>query len=824
MRKMAALWIPLCFCFISLVTRGVYTLGNEAHDSHDLHGDDDHDHGEKHHGEDIFDELYKELNGTNDELTTDNLEKFFTKLHLKSCFPVKQDGCNTCFNITQLLSWYGVTAPINETQFYKLSPGLLYILSETFNNTERKSKDCASISQSKTLVSEVQNLFKTFQKKYGKYGNSEKETEESLEHLLEKINGTIGENLSHVEKCFDAHDILAKADTHHALKTQDELQVISSHILYQIFEQKCISGGEKKEHEHDELPEAGSFVESIFKEFGQNKSEMTRKEFAHFYEDIELGEMHVEGGHEEEGEGGGHDHDHKRRRRDTHEDDDEEGHAHEHNELNKCFTANEIMEIYSVHGDESVDQGTFQKMCPSLLYQLDKKTCVKKNEGSKRSIENDTWKAWVGMFISISVVSIGSLSGIIAAPISKKSWFPYLIMCLISLAVATLIGDAILHLFPHAMELHQHKPGESHGNPLFKFDSYLWKSIAFLMGLYIFFLFEILMHAFGGEHSHSHGVEKHVASSSTNNTSNVKGTLGMSEGASVLYNNQIKNNSILRPSGLHECSPTDTECSGDCPEAENKSECSSAQENTESETETIPPSSPTSTDLMLEKNGSREILVLSEEEKQKNKYHLNNGYHGDNNSDQNGSISRGVHDQHLETEENKPLSLAKLKSIAWMVLIGDAIHNFLDGIAIGVAFSETWPDGLHGGISTSIAILCHELPHELGDFAVLLNSGLSIKQALVMNFISSLTAFIGGIIGVSLGTQWAATNWIFAITAGLFVYIALVDMLPEILHSSSLKRHPWFCIMLTNIGLWCGFMIMIALGAWEEDIKSVLKQ
>ena len=76
----------------------------------------------------------------------------------------------------------------------------------------------------------------------------------------------------------------------------------------------------------------------------------------------------------------------------------------------------------------------------------------------------------------------------------------------------------------------------------------------------------------------------------------------------------------------------------------------------------------------------------------------------------------------------------------------------------------------------SIIKTANELFDFSGDFAVLLNSGLSIKQALVMNFISSLTAFIGGIIGVSLGTQWAATNWIFAITAGLFVYIALVDM------------------------------------------------
>ena len=55
-----------------------------------------------------------------------------------------------------------------------------------------------------------------------------------------------------------------------------------------------------------------------------------------------------------------------------------------------------------------------------------------------------------------------------------------------------------------------------------------------------------------------------------------------------------------------------------------------------------------------------------------------------------------------------------IKSVVWMVLIGDAVHNFVDGIAIGVAFSEGFPAGLQGGISTSIAILCHELPHELG--------------------------------------------------------------------------------------------------------------
>ena len=69
----------------------------------------------------------------------------------------------------------------------------------------------------------------------------------------------------------------------------------------------------------------------------------------------------------------------------------------------------------------------------------------------------------------------------------------------------------------------------------------------------------------------------------------------------------------------------------------------------------------------------------------------------------------------------------------------------------------------------------------LGDFAVLISSGLSLKQALILNLLSSLTAFAGGIVGIVLGTHWAASPWIFALTGGLFIYISLVDMVGFIL-------------------------------------------
>ena len=80
------------------------------------------------------------------------------------------------------------------------------------------------------------------------------------------------------------------------------------------------------------------------------------------------------------------------------------------------------------------------------------------------------------------------------------------------------------------------------------------------------------------------------------------------------------------------------------------------------------------------------------------------------------------------------------KSVIMMIVTGDGLHNFFDGLAIGISFAT---GGVGGGISTSIAILCHELPHEVGDFAVLLSAGLSVKRAMMYNALSAVLCFIG---------------------------------------------------------------------------------
>lgn len=111
-----------------------------------------------------------------------------------------------------------------------------------------------------------------------------------------------------------------------------------------------------------------------------------------------------------------------------------------------------------------------------------------------------------------------------------------------------------------------------------------------------------------------------------------------------------------------------------------------------------------------------------------------------------------------------------------MVLAGDAIHNIADGLAVGASFSES----INLGISTSIAVFCHEVPHELGNYAILLKCGFTHLQALIFNLISALNCLIGFYIGVSVSADEEVSRWIFTITAGVFLYISLVDLVKQI--------------------------------------------
>jgi zinc and cadmium transporter len=121
----------------------------------------------------------------------------------------------------------------------------------------------------------------------------------------------------------------------------------------------------------------------------------------------------------------------------------------------------------------------------------------------------------------------------------------------------------------------------------------------------------------------------------------------------------------------------------------------------------------------------------------------------------------------------------------WMILIGDGLHNFTDGILIAAAFLADPSLGL----VTGLAIIAHEIPQEIGDFIVLLNAGFSRTRAYVYNLICSLMAVIGGLLWYCMlehGMQWIPYVLVFASSG--FIYIAVSDLMPQMQRRATLRE------------------------------------
>ena len=138
----------------------------------------------------------------------------------------------------------------------------------------------------------------------------------------------------------------------------------------------------------------------------------------------------------------------------------------------------------------------------------------------------------------------------------------------------------------------------------------------------------------------------------------------------------------------------------------------------------------------------------------------------------------------------------------YMNLVGDSIHNFIDGMILAASFVVSIPLG----VTTTIAISAHEIPQEIGDFGVLLYGGFSKKKAIILNFCVALTAVMGGLIGYFL-TSYVENIVVFIIpfAAGGFIYIAATDLVPEIRKELDMKKY-----MVTLVIFICGILRMWA--------------
>lgn len=162
-------------------------------------------------------------------------------------------------------------------------------------------------------------------------------------------------------------------------------------------------------------------------------------------------------------------------------------------------------------------------------------------------------------------------------------------------------------------------------------------------------------------------------------------------------------------------------------------------------------------------------------------------------------LEKFLHWHHHGEDQDEP----HIHPAGKLILLSDGVHNFIDGIIIGVSFIVS----PHVGIATTLAVILHEIPQEIGDFGVLLHSGYEKSRALCLNFLSALCAVFGVILALLLqGAGETFALWILPVAAGGFIYVAVADLIPE-LHKTKEAKHS----LLQIIAVIAGVLAMVAL-------------
>src|SRR3989338_8735101 len=151
-------------------------------------------------------------------------------------------------------------------------------------------------------------------------------------------------------------------------------------------------------------------------------------------------------------------------------------------------------------------------------------------------------------------------------------------------------------------------------------------------------------------------------------------------------------------------------------------------------------------------------------------------------------LEKSIHAHHFEAPSKQHLHHPKKSHVGSLVLFGDGLHNFMDGLAIAAAYLINF----EVGIATTLAVFLHEIPQEIADFGVLLYAGFSKGKALFYNFVSALAAVAGAVVGLIVGKNIeSAALYILPFTAGGFIYIACASLIPELHKECGWKESLW---------------------------------
>ncbi|XP_045508330.1 zinc transporter foi isoform X2 [Colias croceus] len=521
-------------------------------------------------------------------------------------------------------------------------------------------------------------------------------------------------------------------------------------------------------------------------------------------------------------------------------------HDHEHGHSDHAADDHEAENLIS--------EDALRAICPILLYQklanssIERDGCLKemnfpsnrldvRHKEKENAYSKNMFHVWLYSSLSISAISACGLLGVAVIPIMHKTYYNHLLQFLVALAVGTLCGDALLHLMPHAMSPMEHDHSENAIEVRASHDDGMWKGLAAMLGVVFFYFTEKGLTVVVEWRKRRQKLEEDKLPSRVRVLKDE--TVGGCSGGSKAPISNSTSNSLMKifkrddkgdpttKTCKHKYSEypycydeIDTDTHDEhhmrdgvppSPKANNKHNNSVSVVSSNALNPEGKENEPTAKDWLLK--GEAPAVV-----------EMNNIKHKDDVKDLKDGDSYTVilrehsraHHGHSHAHGHVHAPPSSMSSVAWMVIMGDGLHNFTDGMAIGAAFASN----IAGGFSTAIAVLCHELPHELGDFAVLLKAGMSVKRAVCYNILSSALCLAGMVCGVLAGHAPSATRWLFAAAAGMFLYIALVDMMPEL--STSHSKEGTLCqCFLQLMGLASGIGIMLVIALYEHDLKTL---
>ncbi|KAL0599137.1 Zinc transporter ZIP4 [Plecturocebus cupreus] len=442
-----------------------------------------------------------------------------------------------------------------------------------------------------------------------------------------------------------------------------------------------------------------------------------------------------------------------------------------------CLSASDVMAVYGLPEEAGVTPEAWAQLSPALLQQQLSGACTSQHGPPVQDQLSQAESYLYGSLATLLICLCAVFGLLLLTCTGCRGVTHYVLQTFLSLAVGALTGDALLHLMPKVLGLHTHSEEGLSPQPT-------WRLLAMLAGLYGFFLFENLFNLLlpGDPEDREDGPCSHSGHSHG----------GHSHGVSL----QLAPSELRQPKPPHEGSRADLAC-GPAPAPPRRA----------------PPPPPGGTRSRSSQVAEESPELLNPEPRRlspgepRRRPRKGWGIWG---------CGRGrgsaVGDRPREPTAAAP---AELRLLPYVITLGDAVHNFADGLAVGAAFASSWKTGL----ATSLAVFCHELPHELGDFAALLHAGLSVRRALLLNLASALTAFAGLYVALAVGVGEESEAWILAVATGLFLYVALCDMvrmLPAMLKVRDPR--PWLLFLLHNVGLLGGWTVLLLLSLYEDDI------